>query len=314
MNIIIVGAGALGLLYGARLARAGHGVALLTRSDGQAAILNAQGLLYKEATGAETRIGVPAASVSRFADSGARGAFGADWAVLAVKQPQIDAALLADLERLLQGGVPLLALQNGVGHMERLAEALPGSPVYAAVTTEGALKTDTRTVRHTGAGRLVFGPWDGRRAAGAEAQKMLLDALADAGIEANLSNEIKDQVFLKLLLNAVINPLTAIYQVKNGELPRDPYRLRLMRALHDESEAILRAAGLRSGEAHWERLLSVCAATSDNESSMLRDVRAGRMTEIDWINGGISGYAKRLGLSSRMNDAVLALVKALRVT
>ncbi|SFI60614.1 2-dehydropantoate 2-reductase [Paenibacillus sp. UNC496MF] len=314
MNIIIVGAGALGLLYGARLALAGHGVVLLTRSDEQAGALNDQGLLYKEATGAETKVGIPAASVRQFVDAGAGRGFGADWAVLAVKQPHVDAGLLADLERLLRGGVPLLALQNGIGHMERLAEALPASRVYAAVTTEGALKPDERTVRHTGTGRLAFGRWDGRNDDGAEAQKMLLDALADAGIEANLSNEIKDQVFLKLLLNAVINPLTAIYQVRNGELPRDPYRLRLMRALHDESEAILRAAGLRSKEDLWERLLGVCAATAGNESSMLRDVRAGRMTEIDWINGGIAGYAKRLGLSSRMNDAVLALVKALRVT
>ncbi|NBD22812.1 ketopantoate reductase family protein [Paenibacillus glycinis] len=311
MNIIIVGAGALGLSYAARLSRAGEEVVLLARTDKQAEALSAEGLLYKETTGEETTIEVFARSVSDYLGSGREGAFSPDWVMLAVKQPSVDDGLLDDLRRLTAGGVPLLALQNGIGHMELLSEALPDSPLFAAITTEGALRTDPRAVIRTGTGRLTFGSWANADKCGAEPQKMLLRALSGAGIDADMSKEIKDQVLLKLLLNAVINPLTAIFQVKNGDLPRDPYRLMLMRALHEESEGILRAAGLASTEDHWERLLGVCAATAQNESSMLRDVRAGRDTEIKWINGGIAAYAKRLGMPSRLNDAVLALVEAL---
>ncbi|QHW30392.1 2-dehydropantoate 2-reductase [Paenibacillus rhizovicinus] len=311
MKIMIVGAGALGLLYAARLAEAGEDVLLLTRTDEQAQTLQSEGLLYKDVTGIERLVKIPAQSANRYADCESVHAFAADWILLTVKQPDVNETLFHVLRRAAASGASILALQNGVGHLERLREALPAASVYAAITTEGALRPDLCAVIHTGTGLLTFGGWSEDEKNDAKPQKMLLEALINAGIQAKLSKEMKDQVFLKLLINAVVNPLTAIFQVKNGELPQDPYRLKIMRALHDESETILRAAGMASGDDLWERLLGVCAATAANESSMLRDVRAGRVTEIDWINGGIIQRAKRLGMPSRMNEAVIALVEAL---
>jgi 2-dehydropantoate 2-reductase len=205
----------------------------------------------------------------------------------------------------------LLCLQNGIGHMERLEAVIPSARLYAAVSTEGALRVGDNEVRYTGRGTLTLGRWPKTDGTADEAQKMLARALMTAGIDTILSNEMDNRLYYKLLINAVINPLTAIYGVTNGELSLDPIRKKLMAALHAECEKILLAAGMRPDGDAWERLLSVCLHTADNESSMLRDVKAGRTTEIEWINGGISALAKRTGIPSPLNDAVSAIVKAL---
>ncbi|WP_219836341.1 ketopantoate reductase family protein [Paenibacillus sp. R14(2021)] len=312
MTIIIVGAGALGLLYAARLAQAGEGVTLLTRTEEQAQLISEEGIHYENASGSHARIRVQANTLSRWISDPARPT--ADWLLLAVKQPHVNEVMLQMLSSLAGPGTPLLALQNGIGHLERLQAALPRSPVFAAVTTEGALRTAGNAVRHTGQGFLAFGNWTKNEENISKPQKMLLKSLLGAGIEAILSNDMENRVYVKLLLNAVINPLTAIFQVKNGDLPQDPFRLQWMRALHEESEVILRGAGFRPDNDTWESLLKVCEATAQNESSMLRDVRSGRVTEIAWINGGIAARAKQLGLPSPMNDAVTALIVALHAS
>ncbi len=169
------------------------------------------------------------------------------------------------------------------------------------------------TVNHTGYGMLTFGGWPLPQAESDQMQKMLAEALDHAGIDAKLSNEMSNRLYHKLLINAVINPLTAIYGVTNGDLPQDPMRKKLMAALHAESEAILKAVGWRHDEDSWERLLTICKQTASNESSMLRDVKAGRMTEVDWINGGITALAKRFNMQSPLNDAMTAIIKSLTI-
>lgn len=328
MKIMIIGGGSLGMLYAARLALANEDVMLLVRTDEQAEAISQQGLHYKHVSGDETTIAVRTMATERYLqelesesesnansnserEAQAKESFAPDWILLALKQPQVAETRAETWRRLARGGVPLLALQNGIGHMEILRQAVPGSLINAAITTEGAMRIDSRSVVHTGIGKLTFGNWAEGWENDDERQKMLSYALCRAGIQANLSNDMGSQVYLKLLLNAVINPLTAIFHIKNGELPRDPARLRWMRALHHESAGILRAAGLRQVDGLWEQLLAVCASTAANESSMLRDVRAGRPTEIRWINGGIARLARERGMPSPMNDAAIAFIEAL---
>ncbi|MBW7473664.1 2-dehydropantoate 2-reductase [Paenibacillus oenotherae] len=314
MRIWIVGAGAIGLLYGSRLAQSSVKVTLLTGSAAQAAALAAGGITIEEyGTGAAARAAVDAAPLAgAHAIAGPR-----DWIWLTVKQPHLTDDLAASLAALCSGGASLLCLQNGVGHMEKLREAIPERQLYAAISTEGALRLDEVTVRHTGLGSLTFGRWgdlasDDVTISGQDgSQKMLLDILEAAGIEGSMSNDMNNRIYHKLLVNAVINPLTAIYGVTNGELPDNDSRKRLMIALHAESEAVLSAAGMSGDGDAWERLMTVCRRTASNESSMLRDVKAGRMTEIDWINGGVAAIARQYGLTTPLNDAIITIVKTL---
>ncbi|QJC52517.1 2-dehydropantoate 2-reductase [Paenibacillus albicereus] len=320
MRIDLIGGGAVGLLYGSRLALGGAQVRMLTRGREQAGLLAREGIrLTGRADAAE---GAPAAVAEvealSLADAAAAeaaaGGRAGRWHVLAVKQTAIGPELLELLAALLRPGDGLLCLQNGIGHLERLAKALPEVRLYAGVTSEGALRAGAREVVHTGEGELHYGPAPGSAAAGLAEDALLggwRQALRQAGIAAFLSNDVEDRICRKLLLNAVINPLTALLDLPNGRLPEHPQGGRLMKALHAESLAILVRSGFAATGEEWERLLDVCRRTAANTSSMLADVRAGRPTEIDSINGELARLAARHGMPAPLNEAAAALVHAL---
>ncbi|GGG10349.1 ketopantoate reductase family protein [Paenibacillus abyssi] len=315
MNVSVIGGGAIGLLYAARLAMSGNRVQVWTRTEDQALALQAKGIVLLErhvsaVVHVEARTALTAESLgAKTMDS--------DLILLTVKQPHINEDLMMLLQHIAKPGTMVLCLQNGIGHMDKLRSRLPQLSFAAAVTTEGALREDSCTVNHTGHGELWIEKMgethipSGMAENLAIKQKMFVQHLESAGIKAFLSNEMNNRIYQKLLINSVINPLTALYGVKNGELPSDPLRRSLMFAVYKESSLILAAAGLAGDTDHWERVLAVCASTADNESSMLRDVRAGRRTEIDWINGGISALASEHEMAAPLNDSVTALINAL---
>ncbi|RXZ77123.1 2-dehydropantoate 2-reductase [Paenibacillaceae bacterium] len=308
MNFCIIGGGAIGLLYAARLARAGNQVLVLTRTAEQALRLTSDGITLLEQGGSSVIAvqAMPASDGFAYGDT----AFDAVW--LAVKQQHIDEEMLHVIQRAAaimatsDASAPVLCLQNGIGHMEALRAALPHLSFSVAVTTEGALRHDMCTVSHTGIGQL----WLESDEQDEEKQKMLLNTVKKAGIDVLLSNEMNIRINQKLLINAVVNPLTAIYGLRNGDLPAEPVRIALMEALFNETAAVLDIAKEdRDGE--WQRLLQVCQATAQNESSMLKDVKSGRSTEIDWLNGKIAALAAKRGMAAPLNEAVTALVKAI---
>lgn len=317
MKIHIVGGGAIGLLHAGLLAQAGEDVTVWTRTEMQAERLRTEGIRLEMLNGIIRDIGVNSHSLASLEASQAGQARmdagqSAAWIILTVKQSHIDERLLGQLQRLGGRQTALLCLQNGIGHMEKLAAALPGAFLYAGVTSVGARRLDdARQVRHTGDGPLWFGPYTEDKKDD-NLQNLLLNILKSAGLRTGLSNEMKDRIYQKLLINAVINPLTAIYDTTNGELPQHPSRLKLMRSLFQETSSILAADGMKPDVDGWQLVLQVCSATAANVSSMLSDVRAGRQTEVDWINGGVSGLARIHGMASPLNDAVTAFVKQLQ--
>lgn len=186
--------------------------------------------------------------------------------------------------------------------------------VFAAVTTEGALKPAGNEVVHTGVGATWIGAVHSEGEGGMaqdEAQKKLAELLNLAGFDTFLSKDITSRVWQKLIMNSAINPLTAILQVHNGELLKRREALQLMRALYDEAAATAAKLGLAVDPDLWEQLLDVCRKTAGNRSSMLQDVLAGRTTEIDYITGGIIREAERAGLAVPSHHTVYLLVKAM---
>lgn len=315
MRIAIVGGGALGLLHAARLAAAGHAVRVWTRTEEQAAVLAAEGIRLEDGAAAEP-VRVAASASGSFADAGlpATGDGLPEAVLLAVKQTAIGPPLFRLLGRIAGRTKPVICLQNGIGHMEALRAALPETAFAAGVTTEGATRTGMAAVRHSGRGRLVMEPARGidgtKHEPAPDAQKMLVEAMRGAGMEASLSNDITTHVRRKLGVNAVLNPLTALFGVRNGELPAAGERLALMDALCAETAAVLAAAGTPVGDLRGD-VLRVCAATAGNVSSMLADVRAGRPTEADWISGGIVRLARGAGVPAPLNEAAAAMIRAM---
>jgi len=319
MLIEIAGGGAVGLSWAVRLAAAGVAVRVWTRTREQAERIRAEGAAL-DVGGRTVRVVLEAhpAEPGIAAEAAGAAAGRERWIVAAMKSHQLTAEPAVRFLRALAGAggaaAPVVCLANGIGHMEILAVRMPDVPLFAAVTTEGALRQGPAAVRLTGEGRTVIGPHapDGAHpSVGEKRQNLLMDTLASAGIAAVLSNNIMKHVYGKLLVNAVINPLTALFRVKNGELPEDPVRLGIMKALFRETLAVLAASGMRTDGGEWDRLLDVIRRTAENRSSMLADVEAGRPTEIDAISGGVARLARKAGIAAPLNEAVAALIGAI---
>ncbi|KKC47018.1 ketopantoate reductase family protein [Paenibacillus sp. D9] len=313
MKITVIGAGSIGLLYAARLSLAGEDVRALVRTRRHAEALREDGIMLKTHEG-EFAVPIEAAALEDAGNGSGRGnAMEPRWFILSVKQTALDAPLLGRLALLAGPQDAMLCLQNGIGHMERLNQSLPDVALYAGVTSEGAMREDARTVIHTGLGELHYGAANEAASASraAKLRGMWQKAADKAGIAAFLSNDMENRIYRKLLLNAVINPLTALYGIRNGELPSHPQAGKLMEALHEETAAILARAGLALDGSERARLLEVCRLTAGNVSSMLADIRAGRRSEIDSINGAVASLAGTLGVDAPLNQAAAAMVKAL---
>jgi 2-dehydropantoate 2-reductase len=310
-EIAVMGGGALGLLLAGKLAAAGHAVTLWTRTKKQAVRVGLQGITI-ECLGQDTPLVVQVNALP--AEEVPSGFCG--HVLLTVKQTAITSSLLGFLTRTVSDHAAVTLFQNGIGHIEPVAAALPGRQLLAAVTTEGALRTGISSVRHTGKGETWIGQplvssigW----AQSASYEETLVRVMKQAGFSVFVSNSIRERMLRKLLINAVINPLTALWRVTNGELPASSDRRIVMHALFRETAEILKSYGLQGTESPelWKNVLGVCSSTADNRSSMLQDVLAGRETEINALNGAICRMAESEGKEAPWNAVVTALVKAI---
>jgi 2-dehydropantoate 2-reductase len=225
---------------------------------------------------------------------------------------------LAEILQPLSGiSLRIACFQNGYGHLERLQELLPEASLWAAVTTEAAKRKSLTEVIHAGKGEICLGkgshhpisnnevnPQDSNTTAAIS----FVQALAAAGFTASLSKEVDTIIYRKLLINAVINPLTAIWRVPNGELLASPERVQIMKELYTEAVQVYDACGITYELQTWEAILEVCRATSGNISSMLADVLASRETEIRWINGSIVNMGLQRGMEVPLHRWICGLV------
>ncbi|QJD83611.1 ketopantoate reductase family protein [Cohnella herbarum] len=301
-KIAVLGGGSLGLLLAGKMVASGCDCELWTRTGDQAALLNRNGLTIVEQTGGEVRkVNIRAIPIEQatLSENGI--------VLVAVKQTAFTPELLERLAEIVPDGGTLVLFQNGVGHRQLLTHGLPGRKLVMAITTEGALRINETTVRHTGIGETTIGELEIATNVIRSVERML----KQAGFTVLLSKQLEEAIMRKLLVNAVINPLTAILRLRNGELTESTGRLNAMKALFQESFGILSLYGLKNERELWNIVLKVCADTRLNESSMLQDVTAHRETEVEFINGAICRMAADKGKEAPWNNAVTALVKAI---
>ncbi|BCG60256.1 2-dehydropantoate 2-reductase [Paenibacillus sp. URB8-2] len=315
VKIDIIGAGSLGLLLAGKLICSGTSIRLWCRSDEQCAALSESGLTISHIDGRQPIIipgsefeAVPIREFSqRYPETPG------DWLVLTVKQGVLHRILPELLGPLRETELNLLCLQNGWGHMELLQKLLPAASLYAAVTTEGAKRESPVRVVHAGAGQTSIGLWGGGETVRNNGAVRLADTFISAGFSVLLSNEVNTMIFRKLVINAVINPLTAIWRIPNGELLRTDLRVRMMRELYEEAAAVYDACGISHEDSLWDDILEVCRATSGNHSSMLADVQSSRETEIRWINGSLVAMAEQAGVDVAAHRWVIRMVEGMFV-
>lgn len=294
MRFVVIGGGSIGLLLAGRLALGGQPVLLVTRGPEQAAALANQPLMLRTLSQDVVTVDISAVPFGERLPAG-------DVYFLAVKQPALLELLpaLAAIPRTAR----VIAMQNGMGHDELLARVLDAEQRLFAVSTEGARRHSPTCVEHTGRGMLRIGYLD-QVDEPDQFLRRLLSVLEEVGIECSFASAMRPVMWRKLLANALINPLTALFEVPNGALLRHDFLLDFMRVLFDEAAAVAQADGMKITDVDWQDILTICRNTSRNLSSMLQDLLAGRQTEIAAINGYIIQTARRCGIAVPAHEAL----------
>jgi 2-dehydropantoate 2-reductase len=198
-----------------------------------------------------------------------------------------------------------LTLQNGWGNRETLEQALGSERVALGITTMGATLLEPGRVRMGGQGPITLGKH-------ARLQP-LADLLAAAGFDVRHADDVSGLAWGKLVINAAINPLTALLRVPNGELLARPSARELMGQAAAEAAAVGVARGLHLPFADpIAAAEDVAQRTAANHSSMYQDVQHGRPTEIDAICGAVVQSGERTGVPAPVNRALWLLVRALK--
>lgn len=299
-RIAVVGPGAMGCLFAALLTEAGHEVWLLDRSSQRAREIARTGVCLEGLGGDRT---VHPNVSTRATDIG-----GVNLIFMWVKAYDT-ASAVKSTSPLLAEHTQIITLQNGCGNAETIQRAVPGVGVIAGATSHGATHLGVGRVRHVGAGDTTIGRLGGEAG---DCVRRVAALLTTAGIETRVSAPIEAALWRKLVINAAINPLTAITRLRNGQLLESPQARKLLYAVVEEATRILSLTDVDlAGPDMGEQVREVCRATAGNRSSMLQDVEHGRRTEIDAINGALVALAASLGTEAPINELLTNLVTAL---
>lgn len=291
MRVSVIGGGAIGLLVSYFLQSNGNEPVIYTRTIEQAENIKKSGLTYVNMKGYKAAFSVEVKPIETFEGD-------EPFSVIAVKQTAIKE--LNKLKALSE--VSCLFLQNGISHLSFI-DHLPNDHVCVGVVEHGALREGYSTVHHLGEGRIKLSSYRGDSLH--DWEKLLHSERFPIQSETNWEK----MLFEKLIMNASINPLTAILKLTNGELLSNEHAFRLMKRLFEETITALNMVDRQ--EELWKELLILCRNTSLNRSSMLKSVENGQQTEIDSITGEIIKRATLKSIQIPYSRFVYEAVKAL---
>lgn len=301
MKIAVIGAGAMGSLFGALLAEGGHDVWLCDIWQEHIDALKQNGLKI-EREGKTRNISLNAAS-----DPGQIGA--SELVLIFVKSTQTQSA--AQSAALLAGRTGwVMTLQNGMGNAEIIAEHTPPNRILAGTTAHGATMLEAGSIRHAGSGATTVGMWAGGKSE-FKIARQIADQFTRAGIESAAVEDVRPVIWDKLLVNIGINAITALTGIKNGQILALESTRELSHSAVEEAAAVARSQGIEVRKNAVDHVFQVAAATAANRSSMGQDVDHRRPTEIKAINGYVVREANRTGLSAPVNEALTALVETM---
>lgn len=292
LSVAVMGAGAVGCYFGGMLARAGHDVVLIGRPAHVQAI-EAAGLRLQTRSFDEqvhVRASTEAAAVQ-----------GASLVLCCVKSSGTEAAAQA-MRAHLEPGALLLSLQNGVDNAERLRALLP-QPVRAAVVYVATEMAGPGHVRHHGRGELVV-----ERGRGGDAWA---EALRAAGVPVELAADVRQALWVKLILNCAYNALSAIGQVPYGPLLATEGIAEVMHEVVRECVAVARAEGVAVPADIEATVRALAPSMPDQRSSTAQDLARGKPSEIDHLNGYVVRRGMAHGLATPVNQVLATLVHLL---
>jgi len=303
MKISIIGAGAMGSLYGGKLSLAGNDVVLYDINKAHVDMINSKGLIIEESATGEKITAHPMAS------SNPEDVSGSDLLIIFVKSTATN-AVAGQFVEYAKPETIALTLQNGLGNEDILREHFGAGRTAAGVTSQGATFLGPGNIRHAGNGPTHI------CMSNKENDKLLdiIKVFSDSGFEIHIEENIADLVWSKLIINVGINAVTAISGLENGKLLDYPDMKSLMADLVNEAVLIAEKKGVKlSYPDPLQIVYDVSEKTALNRSSMLQDFDRGSLTEIDFINNAIVREGAKLGVPTPFNSLISKLVKSMEI-
>lgn len=295
-RIGIIGAGALGGLFGGYLHQSGEEVYLVDKNPNLVRTLNEDGLRIERPEREDITVHPTATTAP--AEVGPVDLLFVCVKAIHTEQAIQDAAPMRDDETI------AVTVQNGLKNMDLIGAYLPSERIVGGTTTMGSSVEELGHILHTGEGETKIGGADDAAAA------RTVDVLVNAGIEATVVDDPRPHIWDKQLTSVAIKPTAALTELLDGPLADYDATAWVMKQLVLEAMAVAEARGVELlSEDPVETVHDVCAVNYDTMSSMLEDVLNERPTEIDHINGAIVEYAEQEGLKTPYNRMATNLVK-----
>ena len=290
MEIIVLGAGAIGSLYGAKLA-AKNDVTLVARAK-HADAINGNGLRIEGLESQTVRIRATTAPER----------IGPNALVLVTTKVPDTAAVLAPIAQLVHDDTTIVSLQNGL-HSEKITRRALGSRgvVLRGITQFGAIFKAPGVIQFMARGYTLLEKHD--------RSEQIAAVLNAAGLDCRISPDIGRDVWHKLIINCVVNPITAILGCEVGGIA-NPQLDPLKELVIAECLAVAASQGVIL-EGNFQQEISDFFRPSHNIASMLQDLRRGRPTEIDYLNGAVVGLGARHNVACPVNAALTAIIKVM---
>ena len=303
MKIIIVGAGAIGRIFGIYLSKQGHELLFVDKNERVVEAINNRGLGLM-AYGSEDPEEISYTSASAVVDPSS--IKDCDLVILAVKSFDTLPASRS-VAHLISEKSPILSLQTGLGNIEILEKLVGKDSIIGGFTFMAGTSLSPGVVRHGGIGKTYIGELTGQDSARISKISKVFN---ESGITCDPCRRIIGRLWCKVIVYSAINPLSSILRVKNGQLLDQMESIELMKRLIDEGENVAKSHAIDLVYPNlYQLLFDACKNSQDNLSSMLQDIINGQRTEIEALNETITRYGKEKGVSTATHETMTELIK-----
>ncbi|MFT8389752.1 MAG: 2-dehydropantoate 2-reductase [Sporolactobacillus sp.] len=275
MKLAVLGAGAIGCFFGGLLARNNYDVTFVAKGQTYER-LRTDKLIVKSVRG-DFSLHVPVLNAEDLADAPVF-----DCILLAIKSTALE-EVVPQLKKLSTAQTKIICLLNGIGNEEYLSEIFTSEQIIGGSAFISVIREAPGIVNHVGEGRLVLGPWQAD--ASTDVLQPIVAVLQQSGIDAEITSNIRQIKWEKLLWNITYNPLTALTGTLVGKALSDPDLKKVLESIKTEYLQIAEAAGVSIGKAYTEALLLPDKEVQNHKTSMLQDLENGRQMELDAILG-----------------------------
>lgn len=297
-QVMVVGAGSVGGFFGAHLARKNPTVSFLLRPRTLKAVRD-HGLMIRSASGNFT--------VRPMAASDPKDLPTPDLIILAVKAYDVD-EVLAQIVPVTTDRTVLLTLQNGVDTEDRILARLDRDCVVGGVAFLYSKIAEPGVIEHYKRGSVAVGELMGHKS---RRVLQIADLFNEAGLSCRVVEDIRRSKWEKMCWNCVFNPLTVLINDRVAKALDHPDMLRVIHQIVGEVAAVAAGMKVPLDADMADKVVRWSQEIRDIHTSMYDDWKAGRPTEIDFLNGYIVKQGRELGISTPLNEALTAVVKVI---